>query len=331
MVFTRAIGILILVLGICLMNDSALAVDDDDAMIDMDNHTATFTGTWTKSTNRILYYGDNYRYAVCNGNDSDAGAVTANASFNSNSIGILPDITGRYAVYVRWVTHPNRTNSARYRIYRGNTSTLVGSCTLNQEQRGGEWVFCDNVQLSSSVPAIVEVGNNCELNQIVVADAVRFVRITKDGDDIYGNTLTALHILDEPGIEYVALGSKIVSTISSVCSSLTDLASISLTAPTSGYIHVQASGIYNPGTASKWVRVGIDDASGGSTFDNLAPYLESDVIGVYYDEKSFSLNIVYNVSAGTKTYYLKACREDTSTTGTLWWDYFTATFYPTRY
>ena len=185
---SRVMFILFLVLTIC----SAIpAWADDDAMIDLDNHIAAFSGTWGYSTGRILYYGDDYRWALCSGSAS----ITAEAAFSTSNVGsngtaILADITGEYAVYVRWTTYPNRTINAKYRIYDG--TTYRGTCvtTMNQQVRGGEWLYCSTVNLTASNYAVVKIGNDCEAGKNVIADAVRFVRVSKDTDDIINGSIT---------------------------------------------------------------------------------------------------------------------------------------------
>ena len=287
--------------------------------METDNHDATFSGAWGTSTARILYYGDDYRWALCSGS---TGTVSATATFIART---SVDVSGNYSVFARWVVDPNRSTGARYDIYKdnGDVTPIATNVVKNQEVNGGEWRLLGTYAFTSGNQPKVILKNNCVSEADganVIADAVRWVK----------ESVNQYTIVDEPGIEYVSGSSKDVSTISSNCASLTNLASISVTAPASGFVHVQASGSYNSGTAYRWVRVGIDNASGGSTFDGMAPYIEGWTSASFEGELRFSLNKAYSVSAGANTFYLKACIE-AGATGALIWDDFTATFYSTHY
>jgi hypothetical protein len=168
----RTVITILLGLSVCLWGIPSWS--QDDAMIDIDNHVATFSGSWGTSTGRILYYGDDYRYATCSGSTF----ITGEALFSSAEVEILVRSTGEYAVYVRWTVDPNRTTMAHYRIFDGTAP--VGECTLNQQVRGGEWVYCDTVVLTAGQAAVVKLGNDCEGGKNVIADAVRFLRTRSD-------------------------------------------------------------------------------------------------------------------------------------------------------
>lgn len=325
----RIIFVLLLALGIISQGASLWA--DDDAIMDVDNHDAAFTGAWGTSTAMILYYGDNYRYAWGSGSST----TTREAVFTTNQ---YADVSGYYAVYTRWTAHPNREESVFYRIYNGVSDTSYGSdyCYLNQTVNGGEWRYCDTVWLTAGQKGVVKVGNeNANTDEVIVADAVRFVRVTKDSADIADNSLRDYDILDEPGIDCSWGSSRNIATqVTTNCSALTNLAYVTITAPSSGYVFVHANGIAKLTTTDRWIRVGIDDASGGSTFDSLAPYLENCSAevnaGNFENERRFTVSNFYTVSSGSRTYYLKACKES-GATGTIMWDDLVAMFFPTLY
>jgi hypothetical protein len=312
----RIFFVLLLALGIILQGASLWA--DDDAIMDVDNHDAAFTGTWGTSTTKILYYGDNYRYAWGSGSST----TTREAVFTTNQ---YADVSGYYAMYVRWTTATNREESVLYRIYDGVADTSYGSdyCYVNQTQNGGEWRYCDTVYLTAGHRGVVKVGK------------VRFVRVTKDGGDIANNSLRDYHIGDEPGLDWSGATERNIATqVTSNCSYLTNLATVTITAPTSGYVFVHANGIAELSTTDRWVRVGIDDVSGGGSFDSYAPFLENCSAevnaGSYEDERRYTVSNVYYVSSGSNTFYLKACKES-GATGRIMWDDFVAIFFPTRY
>jgi len=143
---------------------------DDDYMMDVDDNAASFSGTWQRSTYRILYYGDDYQYAVGSG-----GAPNAAATFTTAQ---TADITGKYAVYVRWTAGTARATNARYNIY-DDTNAYKGQCTYDQRSNGGAWMFCAEVTLNAGRRGRVIINNaNVPTDRYVCADAVRFVRVS---------------------------------------------------------------------------------------------------------------------------------------------------------
>lgn len=312
--------ILLMSLLFCFSGTSAWA--DDDAIIDIDNHVASFSGTWGTNNTPILFYGDDFRWAACSGGDSSYGTITAEATFSSQQVGIAVDITGVYMVYVRWVAHPNRTDSARYRIFDGTTQ--VGSCTLYQRSRGGEWVYCDTVNLTSGHYAVVKLGNNCESGKYVIADAVRFVRVSKDEFDI----------VDEPGVTYYHNTSSV--TIASTSSaSPTQIASKSITCPGSGYVVAIATGQPNiyASAAGSWVK-GYFSLNTSATWDSVN-YQEISSYETTTSSHKRSLSIIRRdscSSGGTLTYYLLAYRNTAAASGSyVWQPTITLMYFPTQY
>jgi hypothetical protein len=156
-------------------------------MIDIDNRNASFTGTWYTFPITIpgSVYGDNYRYALCSGSTS----INREAVFDSQAIGISVNDTCDFAVYVRWAKTMNNASSATYRIYNGASSiSPVGQCSLNQSTNSGQWVYCDTVTLSQGSTAVVKLGNDCEYNRYVNADAVRFLKLMPGPQGPKGDT-----------------------------------------------------------------------------------------------------------------------------------------------
>jgi hypothetical protein len=157
---------------VCL-SPEAIA-QNNDIMIDIDNQNASFTGKWS-SGSATNSYGSNFNYASCAGN----APINREAVFDSSSIGITVNTTGGYAVYARWGSFSGKsTVSATYRIYDGTLAdTPIGGCTLDQSKNPGQWVYCDTVTLTEGNSAVVKLGNDCELNRKVIANAVRFLKI----------------------------------------------------------------------------------------------------------------------------------------------------------
>jgi len=176
----KVLIVMLFALGILLYTTTLWA--DDDAIMDVDNHSAAFTGSWGYSTNKLLYYGDDYRYAWGAG----AGVIipTRVATFTTAK---TAKITGDYAVYVRWTSASNREETVVFEIYDG--STYEKKCLVNQTVNGGEWRYCNTISLTAGNHGVVKLGNEgCDTNEVVIADGVRFVRVSKDSDDITNET-----------------------------------------------------------------------------------------------------------------------------------------------
>lgn len=310
----------VLIIVCVLVSISTPLRADDDAVMDVDDSKAATVGTWHNSTFLPCAVGGAYKYTW---GSSGGQRVTFETERTA-------DITGQYAVYARWSSHSNRNNQARYKIYDG--TTLRATRFVDQRSDGCNWRYLATVKLTSGHKGKVVLDPyNASSNEATIADAVRFVRITKDGYDIADNSIYDWDIADEPGIDYASKSSKSVSTISTNCNSLTNLATTAITIPTPGYVWVYADGIYVPSQSNKWLRIGIDNASGGNSFDSLAPFLESPNNSVYARERRFAVNKVYYFgSSGKKYFYLKACREN-GADGTIMWDDFVTMFFPTRY
>ena len=314
------------IVALLIGTGSHYVMADDDAIMDVDDNAAAFTGTWGTSTAKILYYGDDYQYAWGSGSST----ATAEAVWTTQR---TADATGEYQVFVRWTTHPNREESAIYRVYDGVADTTANcSCSMNQTLNGGAWQYCCSTTLSAGNKGVVKLGNeNTSTNEVVIADGVRFVRTAVDSGDIVNSTIRDYDIADEPGLEWSGKSIRNLP-VSTSCSSMTNLASFTLSAPTGGYVHASATGIYVSSTSDKWVRVCISDVSGGSvsSCDSSAPYLETTETTSYERELRFGLQETFGVSSGSKTYYLKACQE-VGGTGNIQWNDFTGIFVPTRY
>ena len=160
----------VVVILTCLFTLSPVHGAESDALFEMNSTSTLFTGKWTKALSGIAY-NHTYRYARCNGTDTP----TNEASFDSTAYGVTASSTGTYSVYVHWVGKASATTGAHYRIFDG--STQAGVCSVNQTTLTGEWIYCDTVELTSGNPFSVKLGNDCEAGKIIVADAVRLVKL----------------------------------------------------------------------------------------------------------------------------------------------------------
>jgi hypothetical protein len=137
----------------------------------------------------------------------------------------------------------------------------------------------------------------------------------------------------DSGLDYSGRSSHAVSGVA-VCGTQSTLKTVSITAPSSGYVLVHANGTYYPNQAGRYLRVALDNAAGNSA-DTWYHYLgtgQSAFDAGLERYEDFAVQKVYFVNAGTTTtYYLKGCRENSSTTGSLYAEDFTAVFVPRRY
>jgi len=160
----------ILTLAFLFVLSPFVARAQDDALFEMDDCNAVLTGKWTKAASPRAY-NNSYSYARCTGTDS----ISKEANFDSSVYGVTATSTSSYSVYVHWAGHPSATTDAHYRIFDG--SNQVGVCTTNQSVLTGEWMYCDTVQFTSGNPVSIVLGNDCEKGKIVIADAVRLVKM----------------------------------------------------------------------------------------------------------------------------------------------------------
>ncbi len=190
----------------CFSPFSALA--GSDVLFEMDNPLTSEGWSGKKNT---YNYGHNYLYTRCSSTTSATSYVVFDS--NSSAYGIITATsTGPYSVYVRWVSRPNSTADAHYLIYDG-TPTLfsepAASCTINQTSRTGEWIYCGTATLTQGNNAYVVLGNDCEPNKEVVADAIRFVKqktsLAFKGEWSNGTTYGLDDVASYNGSSYVSL------------------------------------------------------------------------------------------------------------------------------
>lgn len=127
-----------------------------------DTNSVVATGTWTNSSSSAGYHGTNYAH------DGNNGKGTKSFRFT-------PTITqpGIYWVYGRWTADPNRAANVPIDLI-GPSGTVT--TTVNQQQKGGKWVFLGEQTLSAGTGGSVLI-RNTGTTGYVVADAVRFLRV----------------------------------------------------------------------------------------------------------------------------------------------------------
>ena len=121
----------------------------------------TITGTWTVSTGIAGYYGANYLH---DGNTGGTGGKSVRFTPT------LP-ITGRYDVYMRWVSDSIRASNARVEVNANAGTTFM---RVNQRVDGGTWVKLGAFNFTAGSTGSVLIRNN-GANGWVTADAVQLV------------------------------------------------------------------------------------------------------------------------------------------------------------
>ncbi len=150
--------------------------------------------------------------------------------------------------------------------------------------------------------------------------------------NIADNAVTDAKIIDEPGVQWVQGGGGIVA---STVQTTSQIASVMINAPTSGYVIVTASGsVYwsISSTADGMARIKVSNSANdvsenpGLLFIRFPSGLPA---GTHM--YPFSTTMVFSVAAGSNTFYLNIWHQLVS--GTLYLDDHTlvATFVPTRY
>ncbi len=130
---------------------------------DNDKPAVTLSGSWVN--NNINETDQRYELSF---EYTAAGDGSATATFRPN----LPT-GGRYKVFARWTSHPNRASNAPYTIHHANGRETV---RMNQEENGGKWMLLGEYDFESGTAGHVILSN--EADEFVVADGVAFVPMT---------------------------------------------------------------------------------------------------------------------------------------------------------
>lgn len=120
------------------------------------------TGTWTASSGLKGFFGSNYLH------DGDAQASPNDAATWASPI--TSARAGTYEVYMRWTATADRPAAAPVQVtYRDGVKDL----TVNQEERGGEWVLIGVFPFSGRSGESIRL--SAAAGGYTIADAVRFV------------------------------------------------------------------------------------------------------------------------------------------------------------
>lgn len=130
----------------------------------IDNPAATFTGSWSLGTSSADKYGSDYNFA------NTATSETATAVWR-------PNITtaGNYSVYVWYPQGANRSAMAPFTVYWNGGSQTI---SVNQQANGGMWnLLVSAKSFATGTGGYVKLGNGTGESAVVMADAIKFVKV----------------------------------------------------------------------------------------------------------------------------------------------------------
>lgn len=154
--------------GATVVPTRGLGIQELEVVVDNDDPTVTFTGTWSNSSSSNFYgtTGDvPYRFA-----STVTGTATATAVFNAST---LITEAGQYPVYV-WTRTGNDRINQQYII-----ASPGGSVTrrINHRAVGSGWIYVGTYYFEPGQTASVTITNleeTGDTGSVVIADAVRF-------------------------------------------------------------------------------------------------------------------------------------------------------------
>jgi hypothetical protein len=131
------------------------------AEIIVDNTSASFSGSWTASTQSPGYYGSNYHH------DGNTGKGAKTATFTPNL-----SSAGAYKVFMRWPAGSNLDDTVPVTItHSGGTSNI----STNQKLGDSTWVLMGIYDFASGTSGNLTIGTT-GTTEYVVADAVKLIR-----------------------------------------------------------------------------------------------------------------------------------------------------------
>lgn len=154
-------------------NRTEIIVDNDGGMA-FNGYTETND---SKHWQQAPVAGFAYNQAELHEGDNPFKAGTARMINTSNNIISTATWTARiprdetYAVYISYVTLPNSTSTAHYRV---NASDGPHDFVVNQKMGGGTWIYLGHFPLSAGMQNVVELTNKGKgSSEVVTADAVK--------------------------------------------------------------------------------------------------------------------------------------------------------------
>ncbi len=152
-------AVLALAAPLLLALAQALPAWADELIVDNVPSAVQVKGAWSASSTTPGFYGGDYLFRTA-GN----GAATVTWPFPSGSA------AGRYEVFARWSSGPNRASNAAYLVSSNAGSSTV---TVSQKDGGGVWRSLGSFDFQPGKGQGVTLSDKAD--GVVVADAVRWV------------------------------------------------------------------------------------------------------------------------------------------------------------
>ncbi len=150
--------------GTYAFSATGTAAPASNSPVILDNETAgvVFTGSWIHNAESEVdqHFNGSVDYAA-------PGDGSSRVQFQPN----LP-WAGKYKVFARWTTNPNRATDATYTVHYAAGSQDV---TVDQRQAGGQWNLLGTFNFKAGMDGYVTLNNAA--NGFVIADAVKFERV----------------------------------------------------------------------------------------------------------------------------------------------------------
>jgi lipoprotein-anchoring transpeptidase ErfK/SrfK len=147
-------------MGLCVLVFGAARAQADELSVVVDN-TGPFvqvTGPWVSTTLTDGFIGSDYLFRP-----ASQGDATVFWPFPSTTT------AGRYEVFARWTSGPNRATNALYFV---SSDAGTASVTQNQQSNGGTWQSLGSFDFQAGKNEGVTLSDRA--NGVVVADAIRW-------------------------------------------------------------------------------------------------------------------------------------------------------------
>ena len=131
----------------------------DELIVDNGDSAAQVKGNWTATSTTSGFYGGNYLFRT-----SGDGSSSVTWPFPSGAA------AGRYEVFARWSSGPNRATNATYQV---TSKAGTANQSTNQQQNGGSWQSLGSYDFAPGQNQGVTLTDRA--NGVVVADAIRWV------------------------------------------------------------------------------------------------------------------------------------------------------------
>ena len=129
-------------------------------IVDNGDPEASAAGSWvtTSTHNDGGFWGGNWQHSAA-GTGADTFTWTPTIA-----------TVGRYHIYARWSTHPNRATNSPYTVHHQYGSTEI---RVNQEINGGRWNLLGTFEMTPGSSHRIELSDDAD--EYVIADAVMLV------------------------------------------------------------------------------------------------------------------------------------------------------------